>query len=1017
MSENNRGSAVAQRPGDHMKSQIRGGNFKSNRTTQKNPNSRGQQRNYPQTPMGYHTNTSFDPTTQAFHSQLVQPQFQPHQGQYSAHGTYMAAHTAAAHFVPHTNHQPAPRNTPPTQQHQQVNINGINETNGDGEKIVPPSIGNGYQQIRATYETNQYAQPVTQQQHTTSAMELNGAAQAYNSTQAHPQMFYPQYDAQQVQSYQPGYYGVQPIDPQMLQYAQYAPVFYPGGYIQPHQLPLQMGYHYDPSSQNMVQVQPTEYGPAQIVPQDAAASTIDQQQEPVDYMTEEPQQPSAAEDAPVVQVKQTTRAEPTGTCGHLDQVEQESSEKVANVTFGLVEGLPTTTEQLTPLEVTTQDTADEGQIESMDERNEEEGNEMIDIEVVIPVVTPKVTLKDPAQWEMDPMLKDYVFELGDSDEEESAKQLLIKELDALLLFGDEKVEVDDKIVKLPVDIEYIYEKACPRNEQLPTKEVKRNDAQPDKRNDSEKKPEKDEKIPKVVEVVQPLPQKKEIELPKQKVIESKPEPKPLPQKIQTVPPVVIVKKEPDHIEKPKPALPQADPRGPNAGPRPAPEKIETAPKPSCSWAKIASKGTRQVHPKTLDNSKSAADITNLQKQPKKPVPENVDPMAVQITSILNSPNSAIDSSGIPRGLINQANSCWVNSILQTALVCDPLYHLLFKLLKYTSTANEHQNTKEIAKIGAEIKRLLPTCSKLAEVFDEIVNNKGGLAYEAKEVYSHISNLNPDISVGQQDAEEGLSLLLNAMHDEIVALKKAAGITTKEPPSVEAIGEGWQVSGRTKVAFLASTSVTGSAFDESPISVGFRGISQSSLKLPSPHQSPQPTEEPFFTLKVDVPPPPVPGSDKAISIEDCLRLTPKEEILDEYKLKSGQSVPASRKVSLASLPPVLILHMKRIQFNQRTFEVKKIDRKVTVKERISIEPSLQSPALKDRMRGGIDYELRGMVLHHGISAEGGHYTAECRRGQKWYRIDDNRVSEIKLSEVLHADSRRTPYLLFYKKVAL
>jgi ubiquitin carboxyl-terminal hydrolase 10 len=71
--------------------------------------------------------------------------------------------------------------------------------------------------------------------------------------------------------------------------------------------------------------------------------------------------------------------------------------------------------------------------------------------------------------------------------------------------------------------------------------------------------------------------------------------------------------------------------------------------------------------------------------------------------------------------------------------------------------------------------------------------------------------------------------------------------------------------------------------------------------------------------------------------------------------------------------------------------------------------------QEQTRGGVDYELRGMVLHHGISAEGGHYTAEVKRGTKWYRIDDNRVSEMKLSEVLHADSRRTPYLLLWARL--
>ena len=75
--------------------------------------------------------------------------------------------------------------------------------------------------------------------------------------------------------------------------------------------------------------------------------------------------------------------------------------------------------------------------------------------------------------------------------------------------------------------------------------------------------------------------------------------------------------------------------------------------------------------------------------------------------------------GTPRGLINQANNCWVNTLLQTALVCDPLYQLLKKLLKYTSTENR-TNDREIAEIGIEIKKMLPTCAKLADVFEEII---------------------------------------------------------------------------------------------------------------------------------------------------------------------------------------------------------------------------------------------------------------------------------------------------------
>ena len=76
--------------------------------------------------------------------------------------------------------------------------------------------------------------------------------------------------------------------------------------------------------------------------------------------------------------------------------------------------------------------------------------------------------------------------------------------------------------------------------------------------------------------------------------------------------------------------------------------------------------------------------------------------------------------GVPRGLINQANNCWVNSLLQTALVCEPLYKLLKKLLFYTQSSELGKtNDKELANIGNEIKRMLPTCAKLAEVFGEM----------------------------------------------------------------------------------------------------------------------------------------------------------------------------------------------------------------------------------------------------------------------------------------------------------
>lgn len=161
-----------------------------------------------------------------------------------------------------------------------------------------------------------------------------------------------------------------------------------------------------------------------------------------------------------------------------------------------------------------------------------------------------------------------------------------------------------------------------------------------------------------------------------------------------------------------------------------------------------------------------------------------------------------------------------------------------------------------------------------------------MAYEPREVYGHISKLNPDLSDGQHDAEEALSLLLNAMHDEIVALCKAAGhnptITTGTEIVPEQMGDGWQTTSKSGKAIRPSITVGRTTFDDSPISAGFRGISHSSIKVTG-HPSPPPTEQPFFTLQMDM------GMPFVNSIDDLIKLVPKEEALDDYKLKDGRVV--------------------------------------------------------------------------------------------------------------------------------
>ena len=163
------------------------------------------------------------------------------------------------------------------------------------------------------------------------------------------------------------------------------------------------------------------------------------------------------------------------------------------------------------------------------------------------------------------------------------------------------------------------------------------------------------------------------------------------------------------------------------------------------------------------------------------------------------------------------------------------------------------------------------------------------------MYQQISKLNPDLTEGQHDAEEALSLLLNAMHDEIVTVRKAAGHTSPSsgaplPPTDTGDGDGeWKLttkSGRSvkpSVSAVGGGSVT-TSFDSSPISEGFRGLSHSSIKIQGNHSSPPPTEQPFFTLQLDI------ASPFSKNIDDVIKNIPKEENLEDYKLKDGTVYP-------------------------------------------------------------------------------------------------------------------------------
>lgn len=59
-----------------------------------------------------------------------------------------------------------------------------------------------------------------------------------------------------------------------------------------------------------------------------------------------------------------------------------------------------------------------------------------------------------------------------------------------------------------------------------------------------------------------------------------------------------------------------------------------------------------------------------------------------------------------------------------------------------------------------------------------------------------------------------------------------------------------------------------------------------------------------------------------------------------------------------------------------------------------------------------YELYGVINHHSLQADSGHYTAFCRDTdmERWYRYDDEKVTETEQSLIVSKDA----YVLFYQQ---
>merc|ERR1719232_318606 len=159
---------------------------------------------------------------------------------------------------------------------------------------------------------------------------------------------------------------------------------------------------------------------------------------------------------------------------------------------------------------------------------------------------------------------------------------------------------------------------------------------------------------------------------------------------------------------------------------------------------------------------------------------------------------------------------------------------------------------------------------------------------------------------------------------------------------------------------------------------------------------------------------------------AMEILTREETLEEYKCDSCNQVGyATKQTKLASIPPVLTLHLKRFRYgglqsnyanssmngfvnrranpNHHSTGSAKIEGHVRFEQIFDLLPFV-TPQLKQSRRT-MCCRLFAVIVHSGKNSHSGHYLAYVRNISKneWWKMDDARICRVAPSEVMEAEA--------------
>ncbi|KAJ2981928.1 hypothetical protein NUW58_g6561 [Xylaria curta] len=362
----------------------------------------------------------------------------------------------------------------------------------------------------------------------------------------------------------------------------------------------------------------------------------------------------------------------------------------------------------------------------------------------------------------------------------------------------------------------------------------------------------------------------------------------------------------------------------------------------------------------------------------------------------------------PRGLVNTGNMCYMNSVLQALIFCTPFYDFLDQVSK----AAAYSFKSETPLIDAMVMflreyKVISSANSEDQLRRKLKNEEleqYGDAFTPEIVYDAMKRLPRFASMQrghQQDAEEFLGFLLQALSDECAHVMRhlnessTVASTGASSPTNTSDGSEWLEVGRKQRAAITRSS--GHSTASSPISKIFSGQLRSVLRVPGLKESV--TLETYQPLQLDI------GDAHVNNIVDALKhLTRSEKLTGDFGSPRPDTKPTTKQVLIESVPPVLILHLKRFKYDPVDNSTAKLWTKIDYPLELELPKEMfstvQRIALHTEGVGSLKYRLTAAVYHHGKSASGGHYTVDLRRqdGREWIRVDDTVIRRIRSEDV-------------------